>query len=101
MVDCKLQHLPQVGLLGEVSLAQDDDRRAASPALVYVAEVLVVGSAEVVQSLVEIPDPLPLETHHPVGKRVHEAHAGVLLRDKEGPHLGVATEPAHLLVQPA
>ena len=82
MVSCKLQHHPQVELLSELPLVWNDDRRAASLAPVYEAEVLVLGSAEVVQSRVEILDPLPLKAHHPVGKCVHEAHAGVLLRDE-------------------
>ena len=51
MVHCQLQHHPQVRFVDEVPLVQKDNCWAASPTLVNIPEVLLLGGAKVVQSL--------------------------------------------------
>ena len=80
---------------------RDNDGRAARPSLVDKREILLLGGAKVVQSLVEIPDSLPLDTHHPLRVSIHEPHAGVHLGDEEGLHLSVTADAAPTLVEAA
>ena len=80
---------------------RDNDGRAARPSLVDKREILLLGGAKVVQSLVEIPDSLPLDTHHLVRMSIHEPHAGVHLGDEEGLHLSVTADTAPTFIQTA
>ena len=87
--------------IGDRPLVRGHDRRAAPLALVDKPEVFFLGGAKVVKGLVEVSDPLSLDTYHPVSVGIHEPHAGVHLGDEESLHLGVAADAAPTFVQAA